>query len=106
MQCTLLSSTKRSGNHVFRCFRAAAYRSRQKRKRWVTNLEAKTTAMNTANKMLTNEVIALRNEVAQLKLQLLAHRDCPVTLAMCQQSNTGNLQIVKHVHKDCHNLSV
>lgn len=65
--------------------RAAAFRSRQKRKRWVTNLEAKTTVMNTANKLLQNEVLALRSEVAQLKLQLLAHKDCPVTLAMCQQ---------------------
>ncbi|EFX74489.1 hypothetical protein DAPPUDRAFT_324326 [Daphnia pulex] len=64
--------------------RAAAFRSRQKRKRWVTNLEAKTTVMNTANKLLQNEVLALRSEVAQLKLQLLAHKDCPVTLAMCQ----------------------
>ena len=65
--------------------RAAAYRSRQKRKRWVTNLEAKTQAMNAANRMLQNEVIALRSEVAQLKVQLLAHKDCPVTLAMCGQ---------------------
>ena len=65
--------------------RAAAFRSRQKRKRWVTNLEAKTNVMNTANKLLQNEVLALRSEVAQLKLQLLAHKDCPVTLAMCQQ---------------------
>ncbi|KAI9564664.1 hypothetical protein GHT06_008405 [Daphnia sinensis] len=67
--------------------RAAAFRSRQKRKRWVTNLEAKTNVMNTANKLLQNEVMSLRNEVAQLKLQLLAHKDCPVTLAMCQQQH-------------------
>lgn len=65
--------------------RAAAFRSRQKRKRWVSNLEAKTNAMNAANRLLQNEVIALRSEVAQLKLQLLAHKDCPVTLAMCGQ---------------------
>jgi len=64
--------------------RAAAFRSRQKRKRWVNNLEQKTAAMNTANRTLQNEVVALRSEVAQLKLQLLAHKDCPVTLAMCQ----------------------
>lgn len=41
--------------------------------------------MNNANRMLQNEVMSLRSEVAQLKLQLLAHKDCPVTLAMCQQ---------------------
>lgn len=34
-------------------------------------------------KVLHNEVLALRYEVAQLKVQLLAHRDCPVTLALC-----------------------
>ena len=50
----------------------------------MSNLEAKTNAMNNANRMLQNEVLALRTEVAQLKLQLLAHKDCPVTLAMCQ----------------------
>lgn len=72
-------------NFLILFIRAAAFRSRQKRKRWVTNLEAKTTVMNTANKLLQNEVLALRSEVAQLKLQLLAHKDCPVTLAMCQQ---------------------
>lgn len=53
----------------------------------MTNLEAKTNVMNTANKLLQNEVMSLRNEVAQLKLQLLAHKDCPVTLAMCQQQH-------------------
>lgn len=43
--------------------------------------------MNTANRLLQNEVMSLRSEVAQLKLQLLAHKDCPVTLAMCQQTS-------------------
>lgn len=77
--------------------RAAAYRSRQKRKKWVKNLETKTAAMNAANRMLQNEVISLRSEVAQLKVQLLAHKECPVTLAMCQQSNNNNVQRSENV---------
>jgi hypothetical protein len=80
--------------------RAAAFRSRQKRKRWVNNLEQKTAAMNAANRTLQNEVVALRSEVAQLKLQLLAHKDCPVTLAMCQPPSipTNNNSIFLHLN--------
>lgn len=61
----------------------------------MSNLEAKTNAMNNANRMLQNEVLSLRTEVAQLKLQLLAHKDCPVTLAMCQPAApTKSINIV------------
>ena len=42
--------------------------------------------MNNANKLLQNEVSVLRSEIAQLKLQLLAHKDCPVTLSMLRQN--------------------
>ena len=44
--------------------------------------------MNNANRMLQNEVFALKGEVAQLKLQLLAHKECPVTLAMHHNKTT------------------
>uniref|UniRef100_A0A8D3E5D7 Cyclic AMP-dependent transcription factor ATF-2 n=1 Tax=Scophthalmus maximus TaxID=52904 RepID=A0A8D3E5D7_SCOMX len=59
--------------------RAAASRCRQKRKVWVQSLEKKSEDLNSVNGQLQNEVTLLRNEVAQLKQLLLAHKDCPVT---------------------------
>ncbi|XP_071350649.1 cyclic AMP-dependent transcription factor ATF-7b isoform X3 [Trachinotus anak] len=60
--------------------RAAASRCRQKRKIWVNSLEKKAEDLANMNVSLTNEVTLLRNEVAQLKQLLLAHKDCPVTV--------------------------
>ncbi|CAK6955660.1 cyclic AMP-dependent transcription factor ATF-7b isoform X1 [Scomber scombrus] len=60
--------------------RAAASRCRQKRKIWVGSLEKKADDLANMNVSLTNEVTLLRNEVAQLKHLLLAHKDCPVTV--------------------------
>ncbi|KAM3917501.1 cyclic AMP-dependent transcription factor ATF-2 isoform 1-T2 [Leptodactylus fuscus] len=59
--------------------RAAASRCRQKRKVWVQSLEKKAEDLSSFNVQLQNEVTLLRNEVAQLKQLLLAHKDCPVT---------------------------
>uniref|UniRef100_A0A665WZI8 Uncharacterized protein n=1 Tax=Echeneis naucrates TaxID=173247 RepID=A0A665WZI8_ECHNA len=59
--------------------RAAASRCRQKRKVWVQSLEKKAEDLSSMNGQLQNEVTLLRNEVAQLKQLLLAHKDCPVT---------------------------
>uniref|UniRef100_A0A3Q0QQZ5 Cyclic AMP-dependent transcription factor ATF-2 n=1 Tax=Amphilophus citrinellus TaxID=61819 RepID=A0A3Q0QQZ5_AMPCI len=59
--------------------RAAASRCRQKRKVWVQSLEKKAEDLASMNAQLQNEVTLLRNEVAQLKQLLLAHKDCPVT---------------------------
>nr|NP_001079255.1 activating transcription factor 2 S homeolog [Xenopus laevis]AAA69518.1 activating transcription factor 2 [Xenopus laevis] len=59
--------------------RAAASRCRQKRKVWVQSLEKKADELISLNGYLQNEVTLLRNEVAQLKQLLLAHKDCPVT---------------------------
>ncbi|XP_067891557.1 cyclic AMP-dependent transcription factor ATF-2 isoform X3 [Heterodontus francisci] len=59
--------------------RAAASRCRQKRKVWVQSLEKKAEDLSSTNVQLQNEVTLLRNEVAQLKQLLLAHKDCPVT---------------------------
>uniref|UniRef100_A0A8C6TBW4 Activating transcription factor 2 n=1 Tax=Neogobius melanostomus TaxID=47308 RepID=A0A8C6TBW4_9GOBI len=59
--------------------RAAASRCRQKRKVWVQSLEKKSEDLGSMNGQLQNEVTLLRNEVAQLKQLLLAHKDCPVT---------------------------
>lgn len=64
--------------------RAAAMRCREKRKTWVKELERRANEMLRINGQLQHEVSMLRDEVAQLKTLLLAHRDCPVTQALVQ----------------------
>ncbi|XP_018427884.1 PREDICTED: cyclic AMP-dependent transcription factor ATF-2 [Nanorana parkeri] len=71
--------------------RAAASRCRQKRKVWVQSLEKKAEDLGSFNVQLQNEVTLLRNEVAQLKQLLLAHKDCPVT-AMQKKSGYHNAE--------------
>ncbi|XP_064166348.1 cyclic AMP-dependent transcription factor ATF-2-like isoform X2 [Anguilla rostrata] len=71
--------------------RAAASRCRQKRKVWVQSLEKKAEDLNSLNGQLQSEVTLLRNEVAQLKQLLLAHKDCPVT-AMQKKSAYHNAE--------------
>ncbi|KAM8794144.1 cyclic AMP-dependent transcription factor ATF-7 [Eudromia elegans] len=73
--------------------RAAASRCRQKRKLWVSSLEKKAEELTTQNIQLSNEVTLLRNEVAQLKQLLLAHKDCPVTVL--QKKTQGYLESPK-----------
>ncbi|KAM6106366.1 LOW QUALITY PROTEIN: cyclic AMP-dependent transcription factor ATF-7-like [Pterocles gutturalis] len=70
----------------------AAVRCRQKRKLWVSSLEKKAEELN-QNIQLSNEVTLLRNEVAQLKQLLLAHKDCPVTAL--QKKTQGYLESPK-----------
>ncbi|XP_071505791.1 cyclic AMP-dependent transcription factor ATF-7-like isoform X2 [Diadema antillarum] len=77
--------------------RAAAMRCRTKRKQWITNLEKRAEELTTTNVGLNNEVTKLRNEVAQLKELLLAHKDCPVTL---QQRAAGMfMRDMPKIHK-------
>ncbi|XP_071942394.1 cyclic AMP-dependent transcription factor ATF-2-like [Antedon mediterranea] len=59
--------------------RAAASRCRDKRKNYIHNLEKRADDFQTTNTSLQNEVTLLRNEIAQLKQLLLAHKDCPIT---------------------------
>uniref|UniRef100_A0A8C5JKK5 BZIP domain-containing protein n=1 Tax=Junco hyemalis TaxID=40217 RepID=A0A8C5JKK5_JUNHY len=73
--------------------RAAASRCRQKRKLWVSSLEKKAEELTSQNIQLSNEVTLLRNEVAQLKQLLLAHKDCPVTAL--QKKSQGYLESPK-----------
>lgn len=68
--------------------RAAAMRCREKRKTWVKELERRANDMLRTNAQLQHEVSMLRDEVAQLKTLLLAHRDCPVTQALVQGKAT------------------
>lgn len=81
--------------------RAAASRCRQKRKVWVQSLEKKAEDLNSMNGQLQNEVTLLRNEVAQLKQLLLAHKDCPVT---AMQKKSGYHILEKE--ESCEEMSV
>ncbi|XP_031556775.1 cyclic AMP-dependent transcription factor ATF-2-like [Actinia tenebrosa] len=77
--------------------RAAATRCREKRKIWVQQLEKKADDLSDTNTQLQNEISLLKSEVAQLKSLLLAHKDCPVTLAQQNMSvqnpiGQGNVQ--------------
>ncbi|XP_039613613.1 cyclic AMP-dependent transcription factor ATF-2 isoform X1 [Polypterus senegalus] len=82
--------------------RAAASRCRQKRKVWVQSLEKKAEDLGSLNGQLQNEVTLLRNEVAQLKQLLLAHKDCPVT-AMQKKSGYHILCNPKYLDVPSHN---
>ncbi|XP_061579476.1 cyclic AMP-dependent transcription factor ATF-2 isoform X2 [Cololabis saira] len=81
--------------------RAAASRCRQKRKVWVQSLEKKAEDLNSMNGSLQSEVTLLRNEVAQLKQLLLAHKDCPVT-AMQKKSGYH----ISDKEESCEEMSV
>ncbi|XP_028846977.1 cyclic AMP-dependent transcription factor ATF-2 isoform X1 [Denticeps clupeoides] len=81
--------------------RAAASRCRQKRKVWVQSLEKKAEDLSSMNGQLQNEVTLLRNEVAQLKQLLLAHKDCPVTV---MQKKSGYHSAEKE--DSCEDMSV
>ncbi|CAO2600627.1 Cyclic AMP-dependent transcription factor ATF-7 [Lemmus lemmus] len=78
--------------------RAAASRCRQKRKLWVSSLEKKAEELTSQNIQLSNEVTLLRNEVAQLKQLLLAHKDCPVTAL--QKKTQGYLAFLAESPKE------
>ncbi|XP_068670601.1 cyclic AMP-dependent transcription factor ATF-7-like [Montipora foliosa] len=73
--------------------RAAATRCREKRKIWVQQLEKKAEDLTTTNSHLQSEITLLRTEVAQLKSLLLAHKDCPVTIAQQRNSQLLNHQV-------------
>jgi len=59
--------------------RIAALKCRQRKKRWLTNLQTKVEVFDTENDTLTLQVTRLREEAVNLKTLLFAHQDCPVT---------------------------
>ncbi|XP_014244203.1 cyclic AMP-dependent transcription factor ATF-2 isoform X2 [Cimex lectularius] len=78
--------------------REAAYRCRAKRKKWVEELVRRADQMSNANRALIHEVSSLKEEVARLKGLLLAHANCPITLA-------ANAQLEFTAHKTAMNLN-
>ncbi|KAG0055297.1 hypothetical protein BGZ83_009055 [Gryganskiella cystojenkinii] len=61
--------------------RQAALKCRQRKKQWLSNLQAKVEYLSTDNEHLQNQTAALRDEIIHLKALLLAHKDCPVAQA-------------------------
>lgn len=78
--------------------RAAATRCREKRKIWVQQLEKKADDLSNTNAHLQGEITLLRTEVAQLKSLLLAHKDCPVTIAQQRNNQMLNHQVAEHTN--------
>uniref|UniRef100_A0A3P8TAJ1 Cyclic AMP-dependent transcription factor ATF-7 n=1 Tax=Amphiprion percula TaxID=161767 RepID=A0A3P8TAJ1_AMPPE len=58
---------------------------------WVNSLEKKAEDLANMNVSLSSEVTLLRNEVAQLKQLLLAHKDCPVTVMQKKAAFLGTI---------------
>ncbi|KAJ3454211.1 hypothetical protein MRS44_018105 [Fusarium solani] len=77
--------------------RVAALKCRQRKKRWLTNLQTKVEMFNTENDALTVQVTQLREEAVNLKTLLFAHKDCLVTQ---QQGLHGTFmsQVVEPFH--------
>ncbi|KAK3848705.1 MAG: hypothetical protein J3R72DRAFT_429553 [Linnemannia gamsii] len=61
--------------------RQAALKCRQRKKQWLTNLQAKVEYLTNDNEHLQGQTAALRDEIIHLKALLLAHKDCPVAQA-------------------------
>ncbi|KAG0087778.1 hypothetical protein BGZ93_010749 [Podila epicladia] len=61
--------------------RQAALKCRQRKKQWLSNLQAKVEYLSTDNEHLQNQTAMLRDEIIHLKALLLAHKDCPVAQA-------------------------
>ncbi|KAF9907294.1 hypothetical protein EC991_011116 [Linnemannia zychae] len=61
--------------------RQAALKCRQRKKQWLTNLQAKVEYLTNDNEHLQSQTAALRDEIIHLKALLLAHKDCPVAQA-------------------------
>ncbi|KAF9994516.1 hypothetical protein BGZ65_009850 [Modicella reniformis] len=61
--------------------RQAALKCRQRKKQWLSNLQAKVEYLTTDNEHLLTQTVALRDEIIHLKALLLAHKDCAVAQA-------------------------
>ncbi|KAM5527698.1 bZIP transcription factor [Fusarium oxysporum f. sp. phaseoli] len=80
--------------------RVAAYKFRQRKKRFLADLQTKVDLFNTKNDALTAQIAHLREEMVNLKTLLFAHKDCPVThqqglhgASMSQVIESFNLQM-------------
>ncbi|KAK9503954.1 hypothetical protein O3M35_010404 [Rhynocoris fuscipes] len=93
-ECSKDESESEKRRQILERNRKAAIRCRERRKRWVEELRKKADSMAVTNRALTDEIRVLKAEVANLRTLLLAHANCPVTLA--QASISENVTIVNN----------
>ncbi|KAK9384610.1 Aft1 HRA domain-containing protein [Lipomyces mesembrius] len=62
--------------------RVAALKCRQRKKQWLSNLQAKVEYYGNENDALNAQVTALREQVVNLKALLLTHKDCSASRAL------------------------
>ncbi|KAI6248569.1 Transcription factor atf1 [Erysiphe necator] len=61
--------------------RIAALKCRQRKKQWLNSLQAKVEVYASENEGLNAQIQALRDEIVHIKTLLLAHKECPVSVA-------------------------
>ncbi|KAG1051367.1 hypothetical protein G6F43_006418 [Rhizopus delemar] len=61
--------------------RIAALKCRQRKKQWLSNLQAKVEFLTNDNERLQLQSESLKEEIVNLKTLLLAHKECPVAQA-------------------------
>ncbi|CAZ84900.1 unnamed protein product [Tuber melanosporum] len=66
--------------------RLAALKCRERKKKWIANLEEKVERFSRENAKLSAQVISFREEIVSIRTLLLAYSDCPVARA-----NTGSM---------------
>ncbi|KAI8604797.1 hypothetical protein EDD21DRAFT_190614 [Dissophora ornata] len=82
--------------------RQAALKCRQRKKQWLSNLQAKVEYLTTDNEHLQTQTASLRDEIIHLKALLLAHKDCAVAQANGVYADTINVPN-NHNHNHNHN---
>ncbi|GAA5801106.1 hypothetical protein HPULCUR_006548 [Helicostylum pulchrum] len=68
--------------------RLAALKCRQRKKQWLTNLQARVEYLANDNDQLQMETDALRKEILDLKTILVTHKECPQYNAELAANNT------------------
>ena len=74
----------------------AALKCRQRKKKWLSNLQTRVEYLTNDNEQLQMQANTLREEIVHLKTLLLAHKDCPVAtgnnpaVAVAAAATAGN----------------
>ncbi|KAI9355561.1 hypothetical protein BD770DRAFT_411760 [Pilaira anomala] len=83
--------------------RLAALKCRQRKKQWLTNLQARVDYLANDNDQLQMETDALRKEIMDLKTLLVSHKECPQYNAALMNNSTVQNQTQPVYH---HNFSM
>lgn len=78
--------------------RLAALKCRQRKKQWLSSLQARVKYLTNDNEQLQMESEALRKEIMDLKALLVAHKDCPQYNAAAAAAAAGQ-SMHQHHHQ-------